>query len=758
MPHSYKKYYLFKIKNRSFRLFLFSLLCISVFPAHSQTFRFQLDTSVPILVGNDTLPNAWAGGLNAAQYSTMKLNADGIDDLVVFDRTTGKLSTFVAEKSGNGFRWKHAPIYETQFPGITNWMLLVDYDFDGKKDIFTYTTFGVTVYRNLSTNGTLAWERAVDFLLSESASGEFNLSVLISDIPAILDVDNDGDIDILSGDAIGHTVYWYQNQSMERNGNPNELKFRTFSRCWGGFETTETCGQYLFDYTCTEDFSGRQGSGARVEHAGSSVLALDINGNGLKDLLFAGISCFNMGQLTNTGTPAKARMSSVVSSFPASKPINLLFPGAYYEDLDFDGVKDLVASPNVSFNEGNLSDFSKSNWFYKNNGANNLPAFTFVQENFLQNTMIDLGELTFPALADYDGDRDLDLFIANAGTPFSGGMLSKIALYENTGTTTKAVFRFKTDDYLNLSSLQASYLKPIFIDWNRDGATDLLLMNTTSQSTDLKLYLNAASAGQAFQFAAQPSQTVTIPFLRSDYSPSFYDFDGDNDWDLILGKNLDGLEYYTNTGSNSAPVFTLQKQSFVGTPLSVFDRSYAPLILDWNGDSKPDLLTTYRNLAEEPYGGRLVVFPSITANPSDSLKAQGNIVYDEVNSIYDTIPMQAYLTPAAGDLDGDGLPDLVLGTSGGGVVLFKNNSLKRENVGDITINPNPATEGWIFLTTEKDSQITIFNLLGQQMTGPKSIQANTQLPVQVGSWAAGMYVVKVTNATGTRAKRFIVLK
>jgi hypothetical protein len=755
MPESYTKYYLSKTKNLLVGKAFFLVFFLHISWVSGQTFRFQRDASVPALLGSDTLTNAWAGGLNAAQYSTVQLNNDAIDDLVVYDRTTNKVSTFVAEKTGNSFRWKHAPVYETQFPSITNWMLLVDYNFDGKKDIFTYTTFGVKVYRNASVNGKLVWEVASELLLSESSSGEFNLSVLSTDIPAILDVDNDGDVDILSGDAIGHVLYWYQNQSMERNGNPNELKFKTASRCWGGFEGSETCGQYQLGVSCIEDNSGRS---SRIQHAGSTALALDFNSDGIKDLLFTGVSCTSLTRLTNNGTLSRAQMNSYSSPFPTEKPISFLFPAAFYEDINFDGKKDLIATPNVSANEGNLLDFSKSNWLYTNNGQTNQPVFTFAADNFLQNTMIDLGELTFPALADYDGDQDLDLFVGNAGMPYAGGLLGTLALYENIGTKSQAVFRLKTNDYLNLSALDASYLKPFFMDWNRDGAVDLMLMNTSSQGTALKVFANSAPAGQAFQFPAQASQTVTIPNLRSEFTPGFYDFDGDNDWDMLLGKSLDGLEYYQNTGSNATPVFRLQKQAFAGTPLNVFDRNYAPLITDWNNDGKPDLLCTYRNLAEEPYGGRVLVFSGITANPSDSLKAQSNTILDEARNAYAAVSLPSYVTPAAGDLNADGLPDLVLGTSGGGVILLKNSSLKDDTAAadGIRLGPNPATEGWLYLTTDTDSQVSFYNLLGKQMLETKTTQANVQLPVQVGSWAAGMYVVKVRNAGGTRVKKFMV--
>src|SRR5690606_21140661 len=121
-------------------------------------FTYTLDDHLPVEDANGhplTLP--WAGGLNAAQFNTMDLDHDGNEDLVVFDRMSGNVLTFI----NAGDRYVAAPAYEDFFPNaISGWLLLRDYNCDGKKDIFTGHTLGIKVFRNVTpSGGKPAWEQ-----------------------------------------------------------------------------------------------------------------------------------------------------------------------------------------------------------------------------------------------------------------------------------------------------------------------------------------------------------------------------------------------------------------------------------------------------------------------------------------------------------------------------------------------------------------------------------------------------------------------
>lgn len=199
---------------------------------------FQYDQTPTVSVNGRALLNPWAGGLNATQYSTIRLNSDSRDDLMVFDRTTSKVSTFVAidNPAGTGTTWQYAPEYETAFPAISGWVLLVDYDFDGKKDIFTVGAGNVLVYHNESQTGQVAFKLTVNPIMTESFSGMIQLYISSVDIPIITDYDDDGDIDIITFDVTGNLISYQQNMSVERTGKKGGLDFKRYQNlCWGHF-------------------------------------------------------------------------------------------------------------------------------------------------------------------------------------------------------------------------------------------------------------------------------------------------------------------------------------------------------------------------------------------------------------------------------------------------------------------------------------------------------------------------------------------
>lgn len=93
-------------------------------------FTYTFDQSIPVEENGKVLSMPRAGGVNSAQINTTDLNGDNKDDLVVFDRTSNKILTYL--RVGN--RYEYAPEYESLFPvEVTQWLLLRDLNCDGKK-------------------------------------------------------------------------------------------------------------------------------------------------------------------------------------------------------------------------------------------------------------------------------------------------------------------------------------------------------------------------------------------------------------------------------------------------------------------------------------------------------------------------------------------------------------------------------------------------------------------------------------------------
>jgi hypothetical protein len=87
------------------------------------------------------------------------------------------------------------------------------------------------------------------------------------------------------------------------------------------------------------------------------------------------------------------------------------FPCTFNLDVDNDGFKDLVASPNAIAGSENY----QSVWYYKNASSTPTVNFVFQKKNFLQEDMIELGEGAYPVLFDADADGKKDLIVGNLG-------------------------------------------------------------------------------------------------------------------------------------------------------------------------------------------------------------------------------------------------------------------------------------------------------------------------------------------------------
>lgn len=70
----------------------------------------------------------WTGGLNAAQFNTMDLNGDNVEDLVLFDRMADQVLTFL--RSNNTY--EYAPEYESVFPNAVRSGNIVHNHFTGR--------------------------------------------------------------------------------------------------------------------------------------------------------------------------------------------------------------------------------------------------------------------------------------------------------------------------------------------------------------------------------------------------------------------------------------------------------------------------------------------------------------------------------------------------------------------------------------------------------------------------------------------------
>ena len=745
-------------KNQDMFRKLLPIFFLISWQTFAQDFTFKYDNSLKIIKNGQVLSNAFAGGLNAPQFSTCKLDNDGVEDLVVFDRTAQKIFTFLAKKDNDSkYFWQYAPQYETAFPRINNWILLIDYNRDGKKDIFTYTPSGIKVYNNISTDK-LAFQLIADPIYSTGYSGKINLYVAATDIPAIVDMDNDGDYDVATFESSGNFVIYHKNFSVEKYRNTNVLEFRRVGDCWGGF-TKEHFDDIKFNQDCgdnpqplSEPFVSQKTS--KVLHSGNSMLLLDLNADGLKDILYGHVTKNKIASILNNGTLDQAKFKQADYNYPNIKPVDFaVFPSVYYEDLDFDGVKDLVASPSGYDNAQQTVDFQNSAWFYKNKGQNDKPNFSFVQTNFLQNTMVDLGENASPVFVDVDGDGDQDLLVGNGGIRGEAGYRASIYLFENKGNST---FEMKNADYLDIAKNQQLFdIKPFISDLNGDSVDDFGFISNSFAGVNIRYFPNRAAKGKAFDLKL--AEAVILPeieYLSNGDSPLFFDLNKDGLKDILLGKGNGGIDFHKNIGTKEKPSYSLEKGIFGGI---VSDYTTGGLTLtkaDLNGDGKDELITGTRD-------GYLRIYKNLIDQNQTKFVVDSSLIFDEFSGKNSKVQIGGGLSVAVADLDNDYVPDILVGTSTGGLRVLKNTSKfiipANEESMNALVYPNP-TNRYLYIKNSYIADYEVVNILGMRILSQKSQKSNQGVVFDLGLQNDGVYFLRIMIEGKDTEVRKIILK
>ncbi|MDH4057933.1 MAG: T9SS type A sorting domain-containing protein [Cyclobacteriaceae bacterium] len=718
-------------------------------PVAMAQFTYVLHQDVPVIINNDTLKNPWAGGLNAAQFNTIDLNGDNKNDLAVFDRMANRVLTFLNLDNS----YVYAPEFEIQFPKeISGFMLLRDFDCDGKQDLFTQDLQGIMVFKNVTMgNEPLSWEPFLFYtgfpgpkshvLLTKGFSGKINLQLQSDDLPAIVDADGDGDLDIFNVRFVGlSTIEYHKNFSMERYGTCDSLDFERITQNWGGVQECD-CGDFVFGTPCPP--------GGRIKHAsGKALLALDIDNDNDMDILYSEGECTRVYQLINVGDNDNPLVTSA-SPFPSTTPINLVqFPATFYEDINFDGVNDLLASPNIFAREYLQSDLKQSIWMYANTGSSQLPDFSFQKRNFLQEEMIDVGDNAVPAFFDADADGDLDMFIGN----YVNGSRASIYYFENKGTRSEPMFNLITDDFNLISLYGFTNIKPQFADMNGDAKIDLVFTasNQFGISTNLYFVPNTSSVGvnfsgqlvQSLSFPIFSSENIHVAYINDDFLP-----------DLLVGKQNGSLQFWQNTGIPETPTFSLINSSYLGYGASVLRQNLSASTADLNSDGKPDLV-----LGDQT--GEITIIDNFK-EAIDASNGKRDVVFNSIFQTYTAQNLGGRIWPTIANIFNTNRPTIAIGNILGGIhLLVHDETTPLPEVPQIDIYPNPVfTEAspLINISVDRPAVGYVFSITGQQV-GPLLFFQGYQLyQLNVDGLHSGLYVIRFFINGKSYSRRFIVL-
>ncbi len=739
--------------KKNYLLYLITLLTLSL--------SAQVEQSFPeFIVDGRSLPLATAGGMSAPQFSEVDLNNDGIQDLYIYDKIGQVGMTFINGGTQNQVDYHYAPKFLVNFPELTEWALLRDYNGDGIQDIFAYSSTpgvaGIEVYTGYYNEANQIAFRPFQFFLGDfniiyypGGSGFNNLFVSNVDYPAVDDIDGDGDLDILTFNISGGIVELYTNQSVERGYGLDSLLFALTDDCWGKFFesgiTLEIDLPVGID-NCAGRFRAPTSTSRSGIHAGSTVTTLDMDNDGDKEVLLGDVSFTNLNLVTNGGTASQAFMTQQDVTFPRNTtPVNIpLFPASFILDINNDGLRDLVAAPNLG---NDIGETYEVGWYYANINTNENPVFDYRFNDLLVGDMLDFGTGANPVFVDYDADGLQDLVIGNKSFFVPGGEKNaRLFLFKNIGTPTVPKFELIDDDYLGLNDFSNSAWRfsPTFGDMDNDGDLDILI---GEEFGGLFYGENLAGPNQALQFGP-------IQFGYQDLDvgqvskPQIIDINEDGLVDLIIGERSGNVNYYENVGSIGNPVFEFEPTDKNFGAIDVREEGFVV------GYSAP----TFVNVGEE--------VQLFTGSQSGTINRYTDVTINEALPLIDNglgILRNGEETHLAfADIDGDNLLELAVGNIRGGISFYETQlpasttSTATEEFANtalaIQVYPNPVQDVLeIDLPANLNpSTLTIHNMMGQVV----HTQAyESTLPV--AALPVGVYILEINTLKGTIAKKLI---
>ena len=340
----------------------------------------------------------------------------------------------------------------------------VDIDGDGDMDVLSASFYDdkIAWYENTDGNGTFGNQQVI------TVDADGARSVYATDI------DGDGDMDVLSASLYDNKIAWYEN--IDGNGT------------FGSQQVITTDVNYP-----------------------RFVYATDIDSDGDMDVLFASFPDGKIAWYENTDGNGTFGSQQVIDT-----GYNLF---VYAADIDGDGDMDILSS----------SDHYNITWYENIDGIG-----TFGSEQIITT---DVEQPLYVYAADIDGDGDMDVLSASLDD-------DKIAWYENTDGNgifgSQQVITTNTDGAISVFATDI------------DGDGDMDVLSASEYDNKIAWYENTDGNGT---FGNQQVITTNTDGAKSVFAS---DIDGDGDMDVLSASLFDDkIAWYENLGTLSINENTL---------------------------------------------------------------------------------------------------------------------------------------------------------------------------------------------------------
>ncbi len=687
---------------------------------------------------NQRLAYPFSGGINNVQFGKVDANRDGIKDVIVYNKANKNYLVFLA-KNNHSTDFELNNNYAMHFPPISGWMILKDYNCDGIEDVFTYNGLGsLKVYKGTYRNDTILYLLQQDGCYYQGVSTKIN--VYCSEVikPAIVDVNQDGDLDIISFNVNGNRLNYYENQQKENTLSCDSLFFSKADNCWGNIEDTLSSIYALRD-TCSSKFNRLLGT-EQIQHTGSILEAMDIDNNNAIDLIIGSISLNNLTLLYNDGTKNYASFLRQDYLFPSNNiPVDIYsFASPSFIDVDNDNQIDLL----VSTFDNDASNVDNC-WYYKNIGNHQ---FQLQQKNFLLDNMIDLGENSYPCFADINQDGLIDILIGSNGKRnHSNTTTTALAYYKNIGTTTLPKYQLEEEDFLNISTYGVSSIAPNVGDIDNDNDNDILI----GLSNGKIMYWENTSNNPTYEYKGYLKDASNNDIhIGNNATPHLIDIDKNGTTDLLIGERNGNINLYINPLASGFELnFSTDSVGKIAIKTNGLNIGYThPTCIDINQDGKLDLII--------------------------GTNTQGIIFYDNIeDSIYthktaSSINLTPFLdqraTLSIADITNDGNLELVSGNISGGICMYSQlppiiSKIITPTNFEFSIYPNPAKTEIFIQQNElhQNFKLQLFNSFGQ-MWIQKNYSGIHHLSFDIQQIPNGIYYIKLLDEKKMGIQKIII--